>query len=357
MTASKKSIRKKYPPAPKAKAAAPADGRKKAGQTQRKDEKPVKFALGRRSKKPSTGKLRILPRPLHARLQARREARRAKTKLIDVPNSFRLFASACRTVCACWRPLLVLLVVYAILNIIFVRQFNFTDVRALQSSLGNLFNGSAQKLGTGFSAFTYLLGNDATSNGNGGYQFVLLVVMSLAMIWILRQHAAGVKKIRVRDAFYGGMYPLVPFVLVLCLLILELAPMLAGVSLYAVVLANSITVNALELTVATVIFALLVLWSLYMICSSSFSLYVATLPEMRPVKALRTGRELVRFRRFVLIRKILFGCSALLVLLGIIVIPLAIVLPGIVSWIFFGLTLIMFPFFHSYMYTLYRALL
>lgn len=293
---------------------------------------------------------------LLARLKIQRKhyEKPPKTKLHNVPGSFRLFGTACKTVAACWKPLLILLVIYGVLNVILVRDFTFTNLNNVQSGIGDIFGNPNNKLSSGFSAFTYLVANDAGSNGNGVYQFILLMVMSLAIIWMLRQHAAG-EKFRARDMFYAGMYPLVPFFLMLCVWALEMAPLILGGSLFAFVLENSIAVNVFEVCLAVLGFALLALWSLYMICASSFALYIVTLPNVAPLKALRTGRELVRFRRFVLMRKVLFMPLALGLVTAAITMPLALIVPVVAPWIFFGITLILLPLFHSYMYTLYRA--
>ena len=77
---------------------------------------------------------------------------------------------------------------------------------------------------------------------------------------------------------------------------------------------------------ATLRLFFLALLSLYMICSSLFALYIVTLPNVTPMKALRSARQLVLHRRFLVLRKILFMPLALLVLGAIIMIPLIIFL-------------------------------
>ena len=55
-----------------------------------------------------------------------------------------------------------------------------------------------------------------------------------------------------------------------------------------------------------------------------FALYIVTLPDMTPMKALRSARELVRYRRWTVLRKVLFLPLMLLVVAAIIMVPIII---------------------------------
>src|SRR5690606_28518012 len=118
-------------------------------------------------------------------------------------------------------------------------------------------------------------------------QMLLLLIASLAIIWALRKTHGDVK-VRARDAFYQGMYPLIPFILVLLVIGLQLLPLLLGSSLYSLVTTNGIAVHAIEQTAWLLLFGGLSLLSLYMLSSSLFALYIVTLPNMTPMKALRS---------------------------------------------------------------------
>jgi hypothetical protein len=94
-----------------------------------------------------------------------------------------------------------------------------------------------------------------------------------------------------------------------------------------------------------------------MISSSLFALYIVTLPDMTPMKALRSARELVRHRRWTVLRKILCLPLILLVAGAVIMLPIIIVLTPLAQWVFFLLTMLALVAAHAYMYTLYRELL
>jgi hypothetical protein len=184
----------------------------------------------------------------------------------------------------------------------------------------------------------------------------LTVLISLVTIWALRQVLAG-RKIGVKESYYQGVYPLIPFTLVLLVMGLQLIPFAAGSWLYATIVSNGIAVTLAEKAVWTLLFFALSLLSLYMICSSVFALYIVTLPNMTPLKALRSARQLVLHRRSVVLRKILYLPLVLLLLGVVIMIPIVLLLTPIAEWVFFLLSMFVLIFVHAYMYTAYRELL
>src|SRR5205823_2479549 len=106
-----------------------------------------------------------------------------------------------------------------------------------------------------------------------------------------------------------------------------------------------------------VLFIILSFVSLYMLSASVFALYIVTLPDMTPLKALRSARELVHHRRWTVLRKILWLPLLLLIIAAVVMVPIIIVLTPLAQWIFFLLTMLALLAVHGYMYTLYRELL
>lgn len=250
-------------------------------------------------------------------------------------------------------------VIYGALNILLVRGLTGSlDVASLKSQLDQVFNGQLGQLGSSLAVFAVLVGSSGSgvSSSASVYQAVLILVVSLAVIWSLRQRLAGAP-VRMRDGFYRGMYPLVPFILVLIVVGLQLLPMVVGASLYSLVMSGGIAVYAIEKVFWLLLLILLSLLSLYMICSSLFALYIVTLPDMTPMKALRSARELVRHRRWPILRKLLFLPIILLLATALIVVPIIIFVAPAAQWVVFALSMVSIIVIHTYMYTLYRELL
>jgi len=249
--------------------------------------------------------------------------------------------------------------IYGLLNLILVQGLaSSSEIDALKNSLSNVAHGNFGSIFSGLSIFIVLLGSagNGTSQTAGAYQLFLAIITSLAVIWALRQLINN-KKIRIRDTFYLGMAPLIPFILVLIVIALELLPLLIGSLLYSIVLSNSIVIGWIEQVIALIVFLLLASLTIYWILGSMFALYIVTLPNMSPIKALKSANKLVKKRRLLILRKLLFLPFILIVAAAIIMLPIVIIISGVAQWVFFILTMFVLIIIHSYIYNLYRELL
>ncbi len=267
-----------------------------------------------------------------------------RKSLLTVWNNRRLFAGICA--------------VYLLLNVIFASGLaGRTGLSELKATLDQAAGGTAGLAG-GLALFAVLVTSGGGSAGEtaGAYQSMILVIVSLAMIWALRMLLAG-ETIRLRDTFYKGMYPLVPFCIVLFVISLLLLPLVLGATLYNMVVSSGIVVNLEQHSIAALLFFGLALLSIYLISSAVIALYIAALPDMTPLKALRSAKQLVKGRRWSLVRKQLFLPLALLVTGAVVMLPFILFLPAAAPWIFFVLTAVSLVLIHAYLYTLYRELL
>jgi len=278
---------------------------------------------------------------------------------IRLPNVWRLSKAVVELLWLHRRLFIGITLVYGLLNLILVKGLaSSTDVASLKSQLNQIFTGHLGSLASGLSIFVVLVGSagNGSSNTAGAYQLFLALIVSLAVIWALRQVLAG-HRLRIRDAYYQGMYPLIPFILVLLVVGLQLIPLLIGSSLYSLVITNGIAVHVIEKLLWALLFIVLALVSLYMLSSSLFALYIVTLPDMTPLKALRSARQLVRHRRWTVLRKVLALPVILLLVAAVIMLPIIVWLTPLAQWIFFLLTMFAVTAVHAYMYSLYRELL
>ena len=276
-----------------------------------------------------------------------------------LPSAFRLLRQAVGIMKADWKVFVGIALIYGVLNVALVQGVSAaSNLGEAKKSLDQVFNGNFGSLASAGTLFIYLLGS-AGSNVNptaGAYQFILAIVTSLALIWAIRQLYSGVK-VRVRDGFYQGMYPLVPFLLVLLVVALQCVPVLIGAYLYNLVVTNGIAVSVVEHVLWGVMLFLTAVLSLYMVCSSAFALYIVSLPDMTPKRALLSARQLVRYRRWTVVRKVVFLPVVLLVVAAVIIIPLILFATPVAPWVLVLVSMGLLPIIHSYLYTLYRALL
>lgn len=299
------------------------------------------------------------PRKLKQPKYASFRLTRKRIKGAKLPGAFGLFKNSFKILGSNWKLFLFIVVVYAVLNTLLVQGFTaINGATDTKSALDQVFTDDWGQLASGLTLFAYLLGVSGTAADAtaGLYQLILALTVSLALIWALRQLHAG-KKIRMRDAFYNGMSPFVPFILVLLVIGLQLIPMVIGVALYATIVGAGIAATSLEQVLWALLAFVLSIVSLYMIMSSLFALYIVTLPDMTPMRALRSARQLVASRRWTVMRRVLFLPLALVVLTALIVVPLIFVSAALGAWVFFALSMLFLPITHSYMYTLYRSMI
>lgn len=277
---------------------------------------------------------------------------------IKIPSVWQITKKSSRLLWNSRQVFIGITLIYGLLNVVLAQGLGGSDVTELKDQLNEIFTGNYGKLTSSLVIFTSLVGSAGNSSSEiaGAYQLFLALIASLAIIWALRQTTASTK-FRVRDSYYRGMSPLIPFVLVLLTIGLQLLPLALGSTLYTIVVSQGIAVFAVEKVLWALLFGLLALLSLYMIASSIFALYIVTLPDMTPMKALRSARELVKFRRWTVLRKLLFLPLLLLIVAAVIMLPIIIVASVLAKYVFFILTMGGLVAVHAYVYTLYRELL
>lgn len=291
--------------------------------------------------------------------QKRKKREKPPRPTTKISGSFRLFADSVSLLRQHWKLFGGIALVYLVLNILLVGVLsglgNFqSKYNDLTGEIGRL-HGSIVLFGELISGSSSSV--DATGSGaNNVYQTIIVLTVSLATIWALRQVLAG-EKVRIRDSFYKGIYPLVPFILVLLFIGLLFVPALVASFLIAVVLQGGLAVNMLEKTLWITIVVLLLAWSIYMLVSRIFAVYIVTLPDMTPVRAIKASRRLAYWRRWALVRKLLFLPFALFVIGAIILLPIITYIPVVAPWVFLILSMIAMIFVHTYAYSLYKELL
>lgn len=276
-----------------------------------------------------------------------------------LPKAWTIFQQSMRQLWVNWKLFGGIVLVFGLLNIILVRSLSGAyDITTLKHSIDDATQGVSGALTSSMISFVYVVG----SSGNGGkqdsaiYQTILILVCSLAFIWTLRQVVAD-KKVKIRDGFYRGMYPLIPFMLVFGLIGVQLLPLAIGGGLYATVVSGGIAVHLWEKAIFLALFIVLGLWSLRMITATIFALYIVTLPDMTPLRAYRSARELVHYRRLLVLRKLIFLPLVLLVAAVAIELPIILFITPIAVASFFIFSMFMLPVIHGYLYNVYRELL
>ena len=88
-----------------------------------------------------------------------------------------------------------------------------------------------------------------------------------------------------------------------------------------------------------------------------FALYAVTLPEMDPMKALRSARHLVFSRRLVITSRLLVLPLLAIAVLILLLVPAIYFAPAIAPWFYFVMLGGAIVFTHAYLFVLYKELL
>ncbi len=315
-----------------------------------------KTKISNAHKRPSTNPpVRKLHEPSHKSFRLSKKIKKPAT----LPKARLLFKDSSRHLWKYKRVFGGITAIYLLATILLVKGLSIgSNVPEIKASLDEVLTGASGQLTTGISLFGYLVGNVSGVSGEtaGTYQSIVLILISLALVWVLRQTYAG-NTIRVRDSFYKGMYPLIPFLVVLLVIGLQCIPLAIASWIFNATIVSGLAVTLIEQALWTLLVFLLALLTLYMVSSSIFALYVSTLPDMTPLKALRSTRDLVRNRRWAILRKVAFLPVVLFLAGAIIVVPVIIFLTPLAEWLFFVLSMLALVLSHGYFYKLYRELL
>ncbi len=250
-----------------------------------------------------------------------------------------------------------ILAVYVVLSLLLVR--GFSNSAQLSNAKVGLTNSHKSVVTTSTTLVGNLFGSSSSNGAVGStYRSLLFLLMSLVIIWALRQtFNKDSESVSIKAAFYESTGQLVPFILVLLVISLQFIPMVIGTGIYGAVIRTGLAISGPEKLLWSTVLFLFSLASLYMLTASLFAIYIVTLTGVKPLQALRSAKQLVRLRRWTVMRKILFLPVILFVLLGIIMLPIVLLLTGVAEWIFFIFGLAMLIFGHSYLYALYRELM
>lgn len=284
--------------------------------------------------------------------------KRIKHPAPGLPSSWSILKSSLKHLWAQKKLYGGIALVYLLLTTVLVRGFIFTsDLGLAKEAITELFSGVGGQIAGSFTVLGLLVETSSPSGITGSvYQSMILLLISLAMIWALRQTMAG-KQVTVKEAFYKSGYPLVPFLLVLLVIGLQMLPLIVGNFLYGATITAGVAITAMEKILWGLLVFLLVLLTIYLVSASVFALYIVSLPDMLPMQALRTAKNLVQYRRWTIMRKVLFLPFFTLLAGIVIMLPVILILTPIAEIVFLLLSAALVIVSHGYMYSLYRELL
>lgn len=289
---------------------------------------------------------------------------RPKPDYTPLPKARRILASAVTLMRKYPRPFLMCAGVYAAAIFILVGGVVASkELSAIKQVIMTATPGLSGKIQSSIVQYLYLIGDgSATASATGSlYQLIVLILCSLAVIWLLRELTAD-RMATAKDAFYKGMRPLVPFMIILGVIFVQLLPLSFGGFIYNSAVSGSlfsqpVATGGGEKFVAVLLALGLAVWSVRMLTASLVALYIVTLPDMTPLRALRHARDLVYKRRLLILRKVAYMVVLAMLAITLIELPVIFFATAAAPWVFFAIISGLFIATHVYLYMLYRELL
>ncbi len=279
-----------------------------------------------------------------------------------LPSVFKIINSTIKQIKTNKKLFAKVTLIYAVLLLIFVWSGGgLINANQTKQTVNQALGTNGNNIMANLTVFSMLVGSSSSSSNNelkSLYQTIIVILLGLVFIWVFRHTKIDkVQQIKARDPFYKGMTPLVPFLLVLLVVGIQLLPLLFGSALLGIVFGNGLAVNPLEQTLWITLFILTFSLSAYWLASSLFALIIVTLPEMTPLKALRTAKKMVKGRRFAIIKKLLGATFLALVLVGSVVLATIYVAPVIAQTLLIVFGIMLLPVATGYIYVLYQEML
>lgn len=272
----------------------------------------------------------------------------------DVIRLGTLYKATWLDISTFWRILGGILIVYAIVNFLFVASFSLLpSSESIQSDIASYLGDSAGRVIDSFALVGISLVT-ISAPSNTLLQVVLLLIASMALIWALRK-LRGLQKIRIRQAYYEGPANIVPLVLVTMLLLLTLIPasIASTILLYALPIVGSL----LERIVIYAIGSGLLILTIYWLLVWWPALYISMLPGTTPLASMRAAASLTKGRRIkIWTRQFAIFITASVVFMFV-VLPLAIVLQRAVPLAVYTMLVLLFGLMHVALFNLYRSLI
>lgn len=255
-----------------------------------------------------------------------------------------------------WKPISGVVVVYGLLYAFVVIGFNFIlPILTRSTSTGVLVSEQNQD------SVSKLLSNISTSVGfvsgdeaSTAVQFILFIVGFLALVSILRK-TRKLGQAKISDAYFDGTSQFVSMVMIFIVLLIFLIPISIGST---ILLAGiSFATSIFESSVIFIIFCLLGILSIWLYMKYCPAIYIATLPSVRPMFALKQASKITKGHRFNIFFQFIGFFMLSLLLIVLLFTPVGLFLPMVSPYWLFILMLGLFATSTMYGFIVYRSLI
>lgn len=234
----------------------------------------------------------------------RRSYREDYKRDIEVPGIMHHSAVTFRVIFKNWKLFLPLIVIAVVAAVAFIGLMNESTYQQFQTVLDQTTE-QMEKGDIGVVAKSGLLlistvttGGLSSEASESGTVFAVLIflILWLTTIFILRHRLAG-RKIKLRDALYNAMTPLVSSFVVFVVAVIQCIPIFILIIVYSAAVQTEFLATPFYALIFFIFAALMILLSGYLLSSSLMAMVAVSAPGLYPIQALRTASELMMGRR------------------------------------------------------------
>jgi len=254
-----------------------------------------------------------------------------------------------------WKPISGVVAVYGILYAFVVLGFNFI-IPIFTSSTSTGVLASEQNLDT----ITKLLNNMSNSvvfvtgdEASTAVQFLLFIVGFMALVSILRR-TRKLGSAKISDAYFDGTGQFVSIIVIFIFFLIFLIPLSIGSTI--LLSGISFASTAMESIGIGVVFLLLSILTIWLYMKYWPAVYIATLPSIRPLFALKQAAKLTKGYKLNIFFQFLGFSLITLIAILILFTPIGILLPKIAPYWLFIIMLAIFASSISFGFIVYRSL-
>ena len=251
----------------------------------------------------------------------RRSYKEDYRKPLHLPSITQQVVDSFRMIFKNFRLFLPLIIIAVVLDLLFVGVMSGSDYTKLADSVDE----STAPVGKAGVILATTISSMGLSNGSAGativFQALVFIFVFLTTIFILRYLLAK-KEIKLRDAMYNSMAPLVPTAVIMIMVAIECIPLLMLLIAYTAAVQTEFLNYPFYALLFLGFAVLMVLISGYLLSSSLIAFVAVSAPGMYPMTALNLVADLMRGKRINFVLRLVALIVVVVMLWILVMIPL-----------------------------------
>lgn len=248
---------------------------------------------------------------------------------LQVPGLFAHAIATLKVIFRNWKIFLGLLIITIILNVILVGLMNEATYRQFQEVLDETnIELAGGKISNVLKATLILISTITTGglSGDSSESATVFAVLIFLMVWLstiyIVRHRFAKHNIKLRDALYNSMTPLVSTFIVFLIILIQCIPLFILLIVYTTAISTDFLATPFYALVFFIFAAAMILLSGYLLSSSIIALVAVSAPGLYPLHAINTASDLMAGRRARFVIRLIFLLFALMFIWVVVTIPL-----------------------------------